>query len=225
MFQQHEVHFSLVGAFALACLSPASLGAPVGDLFDEAQLTANAGSGNVSVLIGSGDGSFAAPIALQAGFLPSAVASADMNGDFMADLAVANSFSGSVSIFTNLSGPWIDLGGAGAGAAGNASLLVSGTPSDDQLVSLLVDGLSRGYHHGWLVVGLERADTPFLGGVLVPHPLGIAAIEPGVNWSFRWPTGLPAGTSVYLQAWFDVSSVQAGPATGTNGLRAVAQSP
>src|SRR5205823_6205463 len=48
------------------------------------------GSGTVSVLLGSGDGTFRAAVDYTAGFLPSWVAVSDFNGDSSLDLAVAN---------------------------------------------------------------------------------------------------------------------------------------
>ena len=61
---------------------------------------ANAGSNNVTVLIGGGNGTFApasgSPIAV--GTAPSALAVADLNGDGMFDLAVANSGSNNVTV-------------------------------------------------------------------------------------------------------------------------------
>src|SRR5206468_1914770 len=55
---------------------------------------ANLGStqipGNVSVLLGNGDGSFQAPRTFEEGETPAGVSVADLNGDGRPDLAVAN---------------------------------------------------------------------------------------------------------------------------------------
>src|SRR5207245_7386402 len=61
-------------------------------------VTANAGSNNVSVFLGNGDGTFGAPIKFAAGASPSALAIGDVNGDGKPDLAVADAGSDSVSI-------------------------------------------------------------------------------------------------------------------------------
>jgi hypothetical protein len=60
-----------------------------------------AGSNNVAVLLGRGNGTFRAALQFGAGQNPAAVAVADVNGDGKPDLAVANYDSGSVSLLTN----------------------------------------------------------------------------------------------------------------------------
>ncbi len=59
---------------------------------------ANSGSNNVSILLGSGSGSFSLPTNFAAGSSPSSAAIGDFNGDGKSDLAVANSGSNNVSI-------------------------------------------------------------------------------------------------------------------------------
>jgi hypothetical protein len=54
--------------------------------------------GSVSVLLGHGDGTFAAPVNYQVGVEPAAVIVGDFTGTRILDLAVANSFSNSVSV-------------------------------------------------------------------------------------------------------------------------------
>ena len=65
---------------------------------------ANGDSGNVSVLLGNGDGSFQSAVNYGAGDGPSSVAIGDLNGDGDLDLAVANLVSGNVSILINTGG-------------------------------------------------------------------------------------------------------------------------
>jgi len=59
---------------------------------------ANAGSNNVAVLLGNGDGSFAVPLSPATGTTPNYAAVGDFNGDGIPDLAVANNVSNSVTI-------------------------------------------------------------------------------------------------------------------------------
>ena len=60
--------------------------------------TANAGSANVSVLLGNGAGGFAPPTSFNAGAQPRSVAVGDFNGDGMLDLVAANENSANVSV-------------------------------------------------------------------------------------------------------------------------------
>src|SRR5678815_4670509 len=53
-------------------------------------VTANAFSNDVSVLVGHGDGTFAAPQRVAVGNFPQSVAVADLNGDGIPDLVTAN---------------------------------------------------------------------------------------------------------------------------------------
>jgi hypothetical protein len=59
-------------------------------------VTGNAG--NISILIGTGNGNFAWPVNYFVGSSPSAIASADFNGDGNLDLAVTNAGSNNISI-------------------------------------------------------------------------------------------------------------------------------
>lgn len=61
-------------------------------------VTANMWSNNVSVTLGYGDGSFAAPVSFATGQSPRSVAVGDLNGDGILDLVTANSSSHNVSV-------------------------------------------------------------------------------------------------------------------------------
>ena len=56
------------------------------------------GSNNVSILLGTGTGSFGTTTGSAAGFFPRSVAVGNFNGDTFLDLAVSNSNSNNVSI-------------------------------------------------------------------------------------------------------------------------------
>ncbi len=79
--------------------------------------TANAISLNVSVLIGTGGGNFAAATTFAAGLEPRSIAVGDFNGDGKQDLAVSNSNSNNVSVHL----------GTGTGSFGAATNLPVGT--------------------------------------------------------------------------------------------------
>src|SRR4029079_13454511 len=60
--------------------------------------SANAGSDDVTILLGNGTGGFSPPVTYLAGYAPWVIDSADLNGDSKLDLAVANSYGDNVSI-------------------------------------------------------------------------------------------------------------------------------
>ena len=61
-------------------------------------VTANAGSDDVSVLRGNGDGTFQAAVSFAAGNAPVSIAVADLDGDSVSDLVTSNRFSDDVSV-------------------------------------------------------------------------------------------------------------------------------
>jgi len=67
--------------------------------------TANWNSNDVSVLLGTGTGSFNSPLSFSANSHPYSLTSADFNGDAKPDLAVANLNSSDVSVLLNVPPP------------------------------------------------------------------------------------------------------------------------
>jgi hypothetical protein len=65
--------------------------------------------GDVSVLLGNGDGSFQAAVFFAAGASPRSIAAADLDGDTVLDLVTANQSSDDVSVLFNLPEPagWV----------------------------------------------------------------------------------------------------------------------
>ncbi|MCB9896361.1 MAG: VCBS repeat-containing protein [Planctomycetes bacterium] len=215
VFSDAEQHDVGLGPYAVA----------VGDVDGDEDLdvvAADFGSLDVALLLGDGHGALAAGPLLDAGLGPVDVALGDLDGDFLADVAIVNQFSNDAWVHLAQIGPWIDLGGGVAGAAGEAVLQGSGEPVPHDLVSVLVTGIDRRKKLGHLLIGVERLDAPYKGGVLVPDPLVISKIRPDKPLVFRWPD-VPAGASLYMQVWFDLKGRK--QATGSNALRAVGQAP
>jgi glucose/arabinose dehydrogenase len=67
-------------------------------------VAANAGSNNVSVRRGAGDGTFGAPQTLAVGLAPKVVAAADVSGDGVVDLVTANQDASTVSVLRGTGG-------------------------------------------------------------------------------------------------------------------------
>ncbi|MCD0166748.1 VCBS repeat-containing protein [Deinococcus sp. 12RED42] len=85
--------------------APSDLG--TGDLNGDGQLdafTSNAGSGDVSVLLGNGDGTLQPATSVAVGAGPESIDRADLNGDGQLDLITANRTANTVSVLLNSSG-------------------------------------------------------------------------------------------------------------------------
>lgn len=84
--------------------SPGPEGVAVADFNGDSRLdivSANRGLSNVSVLRGSGAGTFNTAVNYAVGAAPIGVVAVDFNGDARSDLAVANSNSGTISVLLN----------------------------------------------------------------------------------------------------------------------------
>lgn len=180
-------------------------------------------AGNVvTTVAGTAGGGFAAPSSLASGMAPVGLGLADLDGDFLLDVITANGPANGISILTNGAGPWIDLGGAAVGSAGSFELLASGVPVAGAMVTLTPRNDAAGAASGWLAAGVSKLSASFQGGVMVPDPLWVLPATANVPLGLHWPSGMPAGSSLYLQAWFGVG---AGDASSTNALRAIVQAP
>jgi hypothetical protein len=99
---------------------------------------------------------------------------------------------------------WVDLGHALAGTTGSPALAGSGTLAAGSACALALSG-ARPSSAVTLVVGTSVLGAPFKGGQLVPAPLGLVALASDASGAaslpFVMPPGLPAGTTLVLQAW------------------------
>ncbi len=170
---------------------------------------------HVSVFPGLGGGVFGAPRRFVVYRYSSSLAAGDFDGDQALDLVVTGGLlDGVMTVLLNEATlPWLDVGGALAGAAGPPELsgtgsLAAGTQVAVTLSEAAASSLSA------LVAGLSAVQAPLKGGVLVPSPdLVLSGLPTGAFGGYTlagaWPAGLPSGLELYLQAWI---SDAAGPA-------------
>lgn len=115
---------------------------------------------------------------------------------------------------------WSDLGGALAGDS-QPSLSGSGGPADDGTLQLRLE--QAGAHAAVsLVVGLDVANLPFKGGLLVPRPdLVLAGLQADAGGALALqatlPASLPAELELAFQAWVPDAGAPQGLAA-SNGL-------
>jgi hypothetical protein len=118
--------------------------------------------------------------------------------------------------------PWTDLGGGVAGAAGLASLSGSGPLLEREPVAIALSGAPPNAPLT-LVIGASALGAPLKGGTLWPETdlllTGLATDAGGeLLLGANWPTGLPSGFSVLVQAWWADAGGPFGYA-GSNGLK------
>ncbi|MFT7464395.1 MAG: hypothetical protein ACI9EF_002751 [Pseudohongiellaceae bacterium] len=146
------------------------------------------------------------------------VAVFDVDGDGRTELIVSQ-LAGTF-VWRQLS-VWTDLGMGLAGAGGTPSLVGSGTLAAGSSWGLSVHGAAASTPVAF-IVGLAQLSLPFKGGVLVPSPdIILTGFTSGPNgWlavGDTWPAGIPAGVSVYQQAWITDPSGPSGFAA-SNGV-------
>jgi VCBS repeat-containing protein len=146
------------GSFGAANNFPAGGSLPasvaVADLDGDTHLdlaVANELSRSVSVLLGAGDGTFAAPASFAAGSGPFSVTAGDLDGDGRLDLAVANLGSDDVSVLLNNHPPVAaddaystDEDTQLTVAAAQGVLANDSDPDGDELTASLVSGPTNG---------------------------------------------------------------------------------
>jgi hypothetical protein len=115
---------------------------------------------------------------------------------------------------------WFDLHQPLPGSNGAPLLVGSGPLTGGEPMALeLTSGPSFGIGH--LVLGFSLLNAPLKGGNLGPNPSVIVSGLPldvtgSYTLSALWPTGIPAGFSLYFQEWFaDPGGVQGFAASNT----------
>jgi len=154
---------------------------------------------------------------------PVATATADFNEDGFPDIAVAQSETASISILLNQSNAWASLGHDLGPPSGGSTpwLTASGTPVADAEITLEVSSpLLESGGHGLLLAGFEANYLPIESGSLVPSMDVKASVTSNAPLVTRWPKGIAAGTSLYLQCLFARPD---GKVLASNALVVIAQ--
>jgi len=114
---------------------------------------------------------------------------------------------------------WLPVGGGVAGG-GSPCTFGTGEPAVGAPATVTLVGALPA-QPGWLVLGVERINAPFKGGVLVPAPQLLVPLltdaKGGKTFGWTWPPGLPPGLKLSLQHWI----VDAGAPFGLAGGNAL----
>lgn len=126
--------------------------------------------------------------------------------------------------------PWAHLGHAKGGQCGFPLLTVDAdlTPGSPGEITLLS---ACGSAPALLLIGLGQGNQQVLGGTLIPNPIATqllltVASDGSIQLPFVWPSGVPAGTNVYLQYLIHDAVVTGGTPGGvafSNGVELIAQ--
>jgi len=178
----------------------------VADLDRDGRLDLAVGGGDATVLVlpGVGGGSFGPPAFYASNSHPSPLVAQDVDEDGYAELLLGNSYiytAPTPQRLSNRASPWVDLDHGLAASFGQPKLTAVGPGVAGLLVELSWSG-APALSQGLLFGGLSAVNLAFHGGTLVPAPQVVLAIRPEDTLSFHWPPGVPAGTQLFLQAWF-----------------------
>lgn len=129
-------------------------------------------------------------------------------------------------------GIFTDLGNSLVAAPYTAApvLSVCGTLNDKSLLrlNLSVENLAGANLVATLIVGLSQIDAPFKGGVMVPNPdvlvtgltfnVPAAPLDATHQLTVIYPSGVPSGTSIYVQDWVQVTGLGSPLLLASNGV-------
>jgi hypothetical protein len=133
--------------------------------------------GTASVLLGNGDGTFQAPQTFGTGVSPTSMAVGDFNGDGRPDFAVSNSFSNSVSVFTD----------SGGGNFSSSTISVPNNTQSGSFLGTLAAGDFNGDGLADLAVSPGGNGRRCLDSVLIytGQTRSAAGLEPGIEVALR----------------------------------------
>ncbi|HTE06422.1 MAG TPA: VCBS repeat-containing protein [Planctomycetota bacterium] len=145
------------------------------------------------------------PIGAAASF-PDAAAllASDLDADGLTDLVVTNGNSTAAAVLANTLGPFIDIGYGQQGPVGTPELTVAGSAAPGGMLTLGTTGVAPGTAM-WLLAGFDTAyvtipTAPQQTALIVPFPELVLRLPTGPLPSVAWPSGIPAGVPIYLQA-------------------------
>jgi hypothetical protein len=137
-------------------------------------LLTDTSNGQITISLGSGDGSFAAPRAVKTGGQPQGVAAADVSGDGIADLLVVDQMGGRLLVFLGKGDG--DFTPGQTLPTGSAPLWVTiGDVNGDRHSDAVVVDLSSASFHVYLGIG----DGSFAAGLAVPTIRSPVALQLG----------------------------------------------
>jgi len=117
--------------------------------------------------------------------------------------------------------PWAQQGAGLPGTHGVPAIDGAGTLLPGEPLELSLEG-AREQAAAWLVVGLSALQAPFKGGLLVPYPDLLVALDSGpagaLELASTWPAGVPSGFAAWFQWWIQDPAGPAGFAASA-GLR------
>lgn len=120
---------------------------------------------------------------------------------------------------------WTDAGQGLGGLLGEPTLSGTGVMTPGSTVTLTL-GNAIPFGTTNLVIGFSQLAAPFKGGVLVPSPdivvTGLPLVGSGLELSFEYPAGIPAGSQISYQHWVQDAS---GPLGYTASNAVVGTSP
>ena len=177
-------------------------------------------SSDLLVLPSLGEAGMATAQHFGVGHFADQVLAGDLDGDGRIDLVTAASSTPVVTVLNTLEGRFAPLGGGSIGAHGIPRLTGSGELQGADLVTLHLRNAAPSAAVV-LAIGLQAANLPVAGGVLVPAPEvivgGLDTDDDGVlPLQAHWPPGLPAGLHFYMQMWVDDAAGPSGFAASTS---------
>ena len=122
---------------------------------------ANAGSNNVSVFLGKGDGTFQTAVEYSAASSPTSVAVGDFNGDGKLDLAAANQVSNNVSILLGRGDGTFQTAAEYGTATSPTSVAVGDFNGDGRLDLAVANNGSSNFRTGSVSILLGNGDGTF----------------------------------------------------------------